>query len=78
MARTVTDRPTQALPGVNSGPFCEGCGHPFTPSRANQRHCRPSCRVLACRRRKAHPDREASHRLHVLDRRDPCDPGRPE
>jgi hypothetical protein len=50
---TDTDRPTQALPGVNEGPICEGCGRPFRPVRTTQRHCRPSCRVLACRRRKA-------------------------
>lgn len=30
---------------------CPGCGEEFTPSRANQRHCQPGCRVRAHRRR---------------------------
>jgi hypothetical protein len=29
------------------------CGQPFQPTRPNSKHCRPSCRVLACQRRKA-------------------------
>lgn len=44
-------RGSSPLQGVNTRPSCPGCGRPFTPARKNQRHCRPSCRVLAFRRR---------------------------
>jgi hypothetical protein len=53
MTGSALDRGRQALPGVNRPSLCKGCGQPFTPLRATQRHCKPSCRVLACRRRKA-------------------------
>jgi hypothetical protein len=53
MTRSAFDRTRQALPGVNCHSFCEGCGQPFTPLRTTQRHCKPSCRVLAHRRRRA-------------------------
>jgi hypothetical protein len=53
LTRPGSDRPCQALPSVNRGVFCKGCEQPFTPVRATQQHCKPSCRVLACRRRKA-------------------------
>ena len=43
----------QALPDVNAGRICAGCGQSFVASRAGQRHCRPSCRVLAYRQRRA-------------------------
>ena len=46
------DRCPQALQGVTAGLPCDGCGRPFTPVRSNQRHCRPSCRVAALRRRR--------------------------
>lgn len=47
-----TDRAPQALQSVNAAPICPGCDRPFRPARRNQRHCRPSCRVLALRRRR--------------------------
>jgi predicted nucleic acid-binding Zn ribbon protein len=31
---------------------CPGCDKRFTPTRRNQLHCRPSCRVLALERRR--------------------------
>ena len=40
------------------------------PRRPTQRHCRPGCRADAARRR------EAVRRSAVIDRLDPCDPGR--
>ena len=46
------DRPPQAVQGVNRRVFCKGCQQPFMPVRATQQHCKPSCRVLAYRRRK--------------------------
>jgi hypothetical protein len=58
MSRSAPARLSQALQGVNGGPFCRGCGLPFTRIRATQQHCKPSCRVLACRRRKSDHDRE--------------------
>jgi len=36
----------------HGGILCAGCGGSFQPSRPNQRHCRPSCRVLALTRRR--------------------------
>ena len=45
------DRSPQALQGVNRRVFCKGCHQSFTPVRATQQHCKPSCRVLAYRRR---------------------------
>jgi hypothetical protein len=51
----VVDRATQALPGVNSGVVCQGCGRAFTPDRATQRHCRAGCRILSYRKRKEEP-----------------------
>jgi hypothetical protein len=56
----------------SNGMVCKGCERPFTPRRRDQRHCRPSCRKLA--ERKA----EAARLGAVLERLDPCDPGRPE
>jgi hypothetical protein len=44
-------RPLKALQGVNAGRICQGCGSSFRPTRYDQRHCRPGCRVLALRRR---------------------------
>ena len=41
----------QALPGVNCRQ-CPGCLGWFDPVRATQVHCKPSCRVLALRRRR--------------------------
>ena len=57
---------------LSSGIVCAGCERPFRPNRRNQRHCRPSCRKLA--ERKA----EAARLGALLERLDPCDPGRPE
>ena len=31
---------------------CPGCGQAFVPTRAGQKHCRPSCRALAAARPK--------------------------
>ena len=45
-------RPDKALQGVTPG-ICAGCGRTFTPARRNQRHCRPSCWVLAFQQRRA-------------------------
>ena len=42
----------------------------FMPRRPTQRHCQPGCRADAARRR------EAARRSTVIDRLDPCDPGR--
>lgn len=50
---TAPDRTPQASQGVNRLVFCQGCDQPFTPVRATQQHCKPSRRVLACRRRAA-------------------------
>lgn len=53
------DRGFQALPGLTAGRrrICAGCGRPFQPARTTQRHCRPSCRVTAFRKRREHvPD----------------------
>src|SRR5258707_1322513 len=50
-AGSSADRAGDALQGVNPGRSCPGCGQPFQPRRDNQRHCRPSCRVLAWRKR---------------------------
>ena len=61
------DRGPKALQSVNAGRICPGCGRPFAPSRRNQRHCRPSCRVLALRRR-----RETDLLTDVADAIDPA------
>lgn len=55
----IEDRASQALPGVNVRAICLGCGRCFLPARATQRHCRPSCRVLALRARREKPVLEA-------------------
>jgi len=34
------------LQDVTEPPVRAGCGRPFTPTRAQQRFCRPSCRWL--------------------------------
>jgi len=41
-----------ALPCVTANVLCPGCGNPFTPAHWRQVHCRPSCRVLALRKRR--------------------------
>ena len=46
------DAPVKEFQSVTA-PICPGCGQTFRPSRKNQRHCRPSCRVLALRGRRA-------------------------
>ncbi len=48
------DRASGALPCVTSGIPCPGCGRRFTPTHWRQKHCRPSCRVLALRTRREH------------------------
>ena len=66
------DRAAGGVRTLSTGIPCPGCERPFTPARANQRHCRPACRKLA--ERKAAAARQAA----ILERLDPCDPGRPE
>ena len=51
---------------------CEGCGALFTSRRLFQRFCRPACRPLAQRHRKAEQQAELLARLL------PDDPGRAE
>lgn len=46
------DRPDKALQSVSTGRLCAGCGQRFAPARTNQRHCRPSCRLAAFKRRR--------------------------
>lgn len=49
----VTAEPaSQALQGVTPTTPCLGCGRHFVSTRQSQRHCRPSCRVTALRRRR--------------------------
>ena len=48
------DRASGALPCVTNGICCPGCGRRFTPTHWRQKHCRPSCRVLALRARREH------------------------
>ena len=50
----------KALQGVNASRLCPGCGGTFQPTRRDQRHCRPGCRVLALR------NRERSSALDLL------------
>jgi len=47
---------------------CAGCGQPFEPVRPHQKHCRPSCRMLAFKSRQT---------VLLLDYVEP-DPGRPD
>lgn len=46
------DRAACALPCVTGALLCPGCGELFTPKHWRQRHCGPSCRVQAYRRRR--------------------------
>lgn len=57
---------------LSSGIVCPGCEQLFRPNRRNQRHCRPSCRKLAERKT------QTAKLGALLERLDPCDPGRPE
>lgn len=66
------DRAGETVRTLSATVLCLGCERPFTPQRANARHCRPSCRKLA--ERKAKEVRLGA----LLDRLDPMDPGRPE
>ncbi len=63
------DRGPQSVRTLSTDILCPGCERSFTPTRANQRHCRPACRKRAERKV------EALRRLALLDRLDPCDPG---
>jgi hypothetical protein len=72
MAATVLDRAAESVRTLSRGSLCPGCERPFTPRRANQRHCPPSCPKLTERKS------EASRWRALLERLDPCDPGRPE
>ena len=42
-----SDRRARAFPCVS----CAGCGQPFTPTHWRSKHCRPSCRLRALKRR---------------------------
>jgi hypothetical protein len=53
-ADPAVDLAAKALPDASPGPSCPGCGRGFVPSRVDQRHCCPSCRVAALRKRRAH------------------------
>lgn len=50
-ART-SDHATGVLLCVTGALLCPGCRRPFTPTHWRQRHCRPSCRVAALRKRR--------------------------
>lgn len=54
--KRLTDAPIapQKRSKAFAGATCPGCGELFTPTRPNQRHCRPSCR-----RRALEPRRDA-------------------
>jgi predicted nucleic acid-binding Zn ribbon protein len=45
---------------------CDGCGLPFQAVRPGQKHCRPSCRVLAEERKR--------DRGHLFDGQDEAQP----
>jgi len=62
----------QSVRTLSSSILCLGCNRAFTPARPNQRHCQAACRKRAAR------NDEAQRRQALLDRLDPCDPGRPE
>lgn len=47
-----SDRPVETFQNAFPAASCAGCGRVFTPGRKDQRHCRPSCRVLALQRRR--------------------------
>ena len=36
------DRAGESVRTLCSGSLCPGCNRPFTPTRRNQRHCRPA------------------------------------
>lgn len=65
----VSSTAPKAFPTLCTGHLCKGCGNRFAPTRRNQRHCRPSCRVLA------HERRQAQQREAALWE---PDPGRPD
>lgn len=52
----VTEKRSKTFLDGNALRVCAGCEARFTPSRRNQRHCRPSCRARAfAKRRDAQP-----------------------
>jgi len=65
-------RGPQSVRTLSGGILCPGCNRAFTPTRPNQRHCHAACR------KRAERHTEAQRRQALLDRLDPCDPGRPE
>ena len=66
------DRPAESVRTLFSGTLCAGCDRAFTPTRSDQRHCRPGCRKLAAR--KAISQRFEELFARIL----PDDPGRAE
>lgn len=62
-----SDLAPEALQGVTASRFCDGCGRRFTPRRRKQRHCGPSCRVKAFRRRQ-HANAKLADGSRVTDR----------
>jgi len=72
MGHPLPDPRAESVRTLSAGILCPGCERRFTPTRANQRDCRPSCRKLA--ERKA----GAARLQALLERLDPCDLGRSE
>ena len=66
------ERLSESVRTLSRAILCPGCERPFTPRRANQRHCRSSCRKLAER------ESDARRRGDLLERLDPHDSGRNE
>jgi hypothetical protein len=74
MGHPAHDRPPQAERAAFAG-ICEQCGQPVR-GRQDKRFCRDACRTRFGRERKA--IEEATTRAALVERLDPCDPGRPE
>jgi hypothetical protein len=70
MVASLAPTTPKAQRALSRGILCEGCGGRFQPSRPNQKHCRPSCRAAASRKRQR---RGGGGRFEYE-----ADPGRPE
>jgi hypothetical protein len=66
------DRAPESVRTLFSAHSCPGCGDAFLPARKDQRHCRPSCRKRAVRRR------QEDRRTVLLADLWSSDPGWPE
>lgn len=65
---TLTPRSTSPdLTTVETTATCPGCGQAFTPIRATQRHCRPSCRRRALEHRRDDAARAARTALQLFE-----------